>query len=78
MAQAIDRLQEALALSRALGDRKTEAASLGTLAAVHRELGAPEDALHHYRQALELWREVGNRSGEATVLRATWARPPRS
>src|SRR5262249_7251662 len=59
---------QALALNRAIGDRRGEANALGNLGLVYNTLGEPQKALDYHNQALLLRRAVGDRLGEASTL----------
>ena len=58
----------ALALSRALADRRGEARSLVAIGEFHVRLGQQERALDYYERALSLNRRLGDRVGEANTL----------
>ncbi|HET9653925.1 MAG TPA: tetratricopeptide repeat protein [Kineosporiaceae bacterium] len=60
--------EQALALYRAAGDRRNEAATLSGIGAVYRGLGDRGRALEYLQQALPILREVGDRAGEAATL----------
>ncbi len=70
--------EPALRAARALGDRPAEAAALDHLAYAQLSLGHSHKALDLGKQALEMYREVGERSGEVSALqqhglpRLTW------
>ena len=73
--QAIQKLQEARLLYRAVGDRGGEAATLNNIGRVYDALGEKQKALDFYNQALPILRAVGdsealrrNRRVEATTL----------
>ncbi|MGB3641338.1 MAG: CHAT domain-containing protein, partial [Rivularia sp. (in: cyanobacteria)] len=59
---------QALPLSRAVGDTGSEAAILNNIGQVYDNLGENEKALEFYNQALPLVRAVGDRRGEAAIL----------
>ena len=42
--------------------------TLNNIGRLYRDLGQQQTALDYYNQALPIWREVGNRSGEALAL----------
>lgn len=63
--KAIPRMEEALALWRAAGDRSREIDTLNHLGVLHRTLGDHGRALSLYRQALALALEARDRHGEA-------------
>lgn len=60
-------LEESLALSRALGRKDTEAASLMTLGTVFRKLGDSAKSLDYFLQSLNQFRLIEDRHGEAAV-----------
>ncbi|MEO0966757.1 MAG: tetratricopeptide repeat protein, partial [Cyanobacteria bacterium J06639_18] len=66
--KALSYYNQALPLSRAVGDRSGEATTINNIAGVFLELGEKQKALSFYNQALPLRRAVGDRSGEATIL----------
>ncbi|MEH1966037.1 CHAT domain-containing protein, partial [Nostoc sp.] len=66
--KALDFYNQALPLTRAVGDRSGEAVTLSNIGAVYDALGEKQKALDFYNQALPLTRAVGDRSGEATTL----------
>ena len=60
--------EEALAIHRELGDRRTEGAALRNLGSLRRIEGRPDGARAHYRESLAIAREVGDRDFEGLVL----------
>ncbi len=66
--EALRLYEQALPISREVGDRAGEGAILNNLAGVYRAIGQPKEALHLYEQALPISREVGDRAGEGTTL----------
>ncbi|MFJ5546496.1 AfsR/SARP family transcriptional regulator [Streptomyces sp. NPDC093225] len=56
--EALQALNEGLAISRRLGYQATTADALDVTARTHAHFGAVEQARHHWRQALELAREL--------------------
>ena len=56
--QALDCLEESLAIRRELGDVHGQAASLRELGVTLRALGRPEEARAHWRQALALFEQL--------------------
>ncbi len=66
--QAIQTLQQVLAIARALKDRELEAIALLGLGLNYKNISQGQQALDYYNQALPIFREVGNRSREATTL----------
>ena len=67
-AKAAEHWRAAVALCRATGDRRGEAASLVRLGAVMPEIGEAVDALGTQQEALEILREMGDRRGEGAAL----------
>jgi predicted ATPase/serine/threonine protein kinase/Tfp pilus assembly protein PilF len=65
---ARQRLETALELARALGERRGEAHALSTLGIVLRYLGETDSAVARVQAALELYRQLGERGGEASAL----------
>jgi tetratricopeptide (TPR) repeat protein len=63
--QAVDFLDEAVALSRAAKFREGEGRALANLGLVHRRLGHFPEAIEYYEQARVVFREIGDRVGEA-------------
>jgi tetratricopeptide (TPR) repeat protein len=66
--QALNLWQQALRLSRELGDREGEVDLLNNLGAISATTGAAQQALDYYQQALSIAREVGYRRMEARLL----------
>ena len=66
--QAIDTLQKAIAISRQLKDRKSEAIALLTLGFNYNKIGQSQKALDYYNQALPIFKAVGDRAWEAISL----------
>jgi CHAT domain-containing protein/Tfp pilus assembly protein PilF len=66
--KALDHLNQALPLSRVVGDRAREAATLNSFGAVYDALGEKRKALEYLNQALPLCRAMGDRAGEAATL----------
>ncbi|HEY9650534.1 MAG TPA: tetratricopeptide repeat protein [Coleofasciculaceae cyanobacterium] len=60
--------EQALVITREIGNRAGEAWSLNGIAMTYSALDKKEEALKHYEQALAIMGELGNRAGEATVL----------
>jgi tetratricopeptide (TPR) repeat protein len=63
--RAIEHYQQALAISREIGDRRGEGNRLGNLGLAYADLGQVERAIEHYQQALTISREIGDRRAEA-------------
>lgn len=68
--KAIEKLDEALPLLRALEDRKGEAGALNDAGMLHWELGENQKALERHERALLLRRALGDARDEATSLYA--------
>jgi tetratricopeptide (TPR) repeat protein len=66
--RAIEYCKQALAISREIGDRRSEGNHLGNLGVAYRDLGQVERAIEHYQQALAISREIGDRRGEGNHL----------
>ncbi|MEG3871320.1 CHAT domain-containing tetratricopeptide repeat protein [Microcoleus sp. Z1_B5] len=66
--QAIETLQQVLAIARQFKMRKIEALALTSIGFNYHIIGQPQEALKYYNQALPIRREVGDRAGEATTL----------
>jgi tetratricopeptide (TPR) repeat protein len=66
--QALEALQQALAISREVGDRIMEAATLSSIGDIHADLGNTQQALEALQQALAISREVGDHTEEARTL----------
>ncbi len=66
--EALNYYQQALPISREVGDRPGEAVTLNNLGTVYTNIGQPQEALNYYQQALPIRREVGDRPGEARTL----------
>lgn len=69
--EALATYEEALALWRALGDRRSEARVLFSLANLNRRLGDSERVLELAATALVLWRDLGDQEWEARTLDET-------
>lgn len=66
--QALDYLQQTLAISKEFGDQAGEADSLNGLGVVNLKIGNKQQALENFQQALLIQRQVSDRIGEATTL----------
>jgi len=66
--QAIETLQQVLAIAQQIPDKHLEANALLNIGLNFRHLGKYEKALDDYNQALPIFREVGDHLGEATTL----------
>jgi tetratricopeptide (TPR) repeat protein len=70
---AIGYLEQAVAITREVGDRRGEGIDLGNLGHCYWTLGNTTRAIDHYEQYLAVAREVGFRNGEGVALRALGA-----
>ena len=61
-------LEQALSLSREIGDQNGEAATLHNLGALYRDLGEKQKALEYYQQVLQIRQKNGDRRNEAADL----------
>ncbi|MEM1425565.1 MAG: CHAT domain-containing protein [Cyanobacteria bacterium P01_H01_bin.130] len=66
--QALERYQQALAISRELGDRTVEGTVLSNMGLVYYSQGNSAQALDYYQRALAIRREVSDLVGEGTTL----------
>ena len=66
--QAIEHLEQAIALFREIDDRDGEARALDNLGLVHWRQSRYEQAIEHFQQAIALFREIDDRDGEARAL----------
>ncbi len=66
--QALWYFEQALTITREVGDLRGEGRTLNNLGAVYNALGQKQEALRYYQQALTITREVGDRGGEGTTL----------
>ncbi|GAB4523374.1 MAG: hypothetical protein OHK0046_36980 [Anaerolineae bacterium] len=66
--RALEYYAQALPLIRAVGDKRSEAATLNNIGEVYHNLGEPRRALEYLEQALPLQQAVGDRRGEAVTL----------
>ncbi|NJR53577.1 MAG: tetratricopeptide repeat protein, partial [Acaryochloris sp. CRU_2_0] len=55
-------------ISRAVGNREGEAATLKNIGNVYSDLGEKKKALEYYNQSLPIYRAVGHRAGEASTF----------
>ena len=67
-AEAIEKLNRSLQIARETGDVDIEALALHNLGSVYSQLGEPDKALEHYRQALGLWSQIRSESAAAISL----------
>ena len=54
MQKALEKYNEALPISRAVGDRRGEATTLNNIGAVYQSLGETQKALEKYNEALPI------------------------
>ncbi|MBI3092471.1 MAG: tetratricopeptide repeat protein [Candidatus Tectomicrobia bacterium] len=66
--RAIDCHEQALAISREIGDRRGEGNQLGNLGLCYQDLGEVGRAIDNYEQALAISREIGDRRVEGNAL----------
>ncbi len=66
--RALSNAEQSLKVSRARGDKETEADTLGLVGLIWVERGQGAKALEYYGQALPLRRSLGDPRGEATTL----------
>jgi tetratricopeptide (TPR) repeat protein len=66
--KAIDYYEQALKISREIGNRSGECADLGNLGNAYDVLGEPRKAIEYHEQALEISREIEDRRGEGMCL----------
>jgi tetratricopeptide (TPR) repeat protein len=66
--RAIEFYDQALAISREIGDRGDEGADLGALGLAYADLGEPRRAIEYLEQALVIAREIGDRRNEGNWL----------
>jgi DNA-binding SARP family transcriptional activator len=67
---ALEHVERALSLTRAIGDREREASGLAFLSRVYGNLGDFAASLSHREEALAVFRALGNRQQEARSLSA--------
>jgi len=60
--------EKCLQLSRKIGDKQYEGASLNGIAGVYKKVGDPIQAARHYEEALQVAREDRDKLGQATIL----------
>ena len=68
MRRAIEYYEQALVISREIGDRRGEGTALGNLGIAYADLGEVRRAIEYYEQALVISREIGDRRGEGEPL----------
>jgi tetratricopeptide (TPR) repeat protein len=66
--QAIDHLQQALAIFRECGDRVGEGRALWRLGEIYQRVGRHQQAINHHQQALTIARETRDRASEVPAL----------
>jgi DNA-binding SARP family transcriptional activator len=65
---ALGLCEQALVLHQKLGNRGHEAHAWSCLAEIHVQMGEPSEAVSCYRQASDLFREIGDLYAEASIL----------
>ena len=68
MSKTLDYYNQALRISREVGDRLGEATTLNNIGVVHSALGEESKALDYFNQSLPIRREIGDRDGETSTL----------
>jgi tetratricopeptide (TPR) repeat protein len=66
--RAIEYHEQALVISREIGDRRGEGADLGNLGSAYYALGDARRGIEFYEQQLVISREIGDRQGEGAAL----------
>ncbi|GAA0596151.1 BTAD domain-containing putative transcriptional regulator [Kutzneria viridogrisea] len=66
--EALRCYEEALRLSREIGDRQCTATALNDLGAAYADTDRAEEALEHFRQSLEIFAELGDRGCEGMAM----------
>ena len=66
--KAIEHYEQALMISREIGDRRGEGNNLGSLGLAYSDLGEMRLAIEYYEQALMISRKIGDRRGEGADL----------
>ncbi|AKB47158.1 hypothetical protein MSKOL_1381 [Methanosarcina sp. Kolksee] len=66
--RAIEYYEQALKISREIGDRRGEGNHLGNLGNAYSDLGEPRKAIEYYEQALKISKEIGDRRNEGNWL----------
>ncbi len=64
LARPSSTIEQALAISREIGDRRGEGDHLGNLGLAYADLGETRKAIDYHEQALAISREIGDRRGE--------------
>ena len=60
--------QQALAISREIGDRRGEGVTLNNISQIYSARGDYDTALKYLEQSLDICQEIGDRAGEGTTL----------
>jgi tetratricopeptide (TPR) repeat protein len=63
--KAIEYYEQALAIAREIGDRRSEGSGLGMLGNAYAALGDARKAIEYYEQALAIAREIGDKQSES-------------
>ncbi len=64
----MEHYQQAIAIAREVGNRRSEGVTLGNLGWLRHEQARIPEAMEHYQQAIAIAREVGNRQNEGVTL----------
>ena len=65
---ALDYHQNSYEITKVMGDKRNEAASLNSIAGIQGIIGEYEQAISGYDQALSIFRELGDKRGEGITL----------
>ena len=66
--QAIAYYEEAMLLSRAIGDRAGESSNRNNIGTLHLQIGQEQQAIEYFQQALLIVQDIGDHDGEAITL----------
>ncbi|MDW5552019.1 tetratricopeptide repeat protein [Methanosarcina sp.] len=66
--KAIEYYEQALKISREIGDRRAEGTWIGNMGNAYSDMGEPRKAIEYYEQALKISRETRDRRGEGTWI----------
>jgi tetratricopeptide (TPR) repeat protein len=66
--KALESYDQALAITRKLGDKKGESKTLNNIGVVYDNLGQYSKALEFYQQALAIARKISDKAGEGTIF----------
>jgi tetratricopeptide (TPR) repeat protein len=65
---ATNLMQRAADAAEALGEKRHQAAYLGSLGSAYRDLGQVKTGMKYYRQALKIYRDLGDTPGEGVTM----------